>query len=446
MEENTKAIIESLKKTHRHHIELQRRNDGCIYVFETSSKRDPSKRQNKKLSLFIGKIEPDGHFSEPVRKREYLKNIKTLDEYINWLKKVETQKNTEYFESAYEIPILKEISTDPRQGISSIANKVGLSYAKTDYWIKKIEQKYGIHYTIEHVFLNKFGFLRFFAVAKFTGKRPDADELKRTIEKDKHIQLAFLTRGAYDFFMFFLASDPVAAENIVYELRSSKALAGCPGMWYSSYFTQGIGYVPLREGFFDLLREKVWHRSKEQPKKKGSQIFLREYATLRELNSNGTISFSDIDKKYGLKSDSAQYTYHQLLENNMIFRITLTMDNPPIKDTAVLVIKQIDMKTINHNRVKWLRDSVDDTNASINKYIFSGDIGSPYGVLHIAPLYKNGDLEELEKQIYNITEGIEIESSIITNIIVGRLGYRKVDIPKTWIYQNYYKKLLENEK
>ncbi|MCL4387712.1 hypothetical protein M1567_00990 [Candidatus Marsarchaeota archaeon] len=52
---------------------------------------------------------------------------------------------------------------------------------------------------------------------------------------------------------------------------------------------------------------------------------------------------------------------------------------------------------------------------------------SPYGVIHIAPLCKNGDLGELEKRIYDITEGIEIESSII------------VDITKTWIYENYYK-------
>ena len=446
MEESIKAIIESLKKTHKHHIELKKRNDKSIYIFETSSKWDPSKRQNKKLSLFIGKIEPDGQFSDPVRKRAYLKNVKTLDEYINILKKNEAQNSTEYFESTYAVPILKEISTDPRQGVSSIADKVGLSYAKTEYWIKKIEKKYGIHYTIEHVFLNKFGFFRFFAVAKFTGKRPNADELKKEIENEKHIQLAFLTRGAYDFFMFFLASDPVAAENIVYKLRSSKALAGCPGIWYSSYFTQGIGYIPLREEFFDLMKEKVWHRSKEQPRKKPEQIFLREYATLKELNSNGMMSFSDIDKKYSLKPGSAQYTYHQLLENEMIERITITMDNPPIKDTAVLMTKQIEMQKINFNRTKWLRDSVDDTNTDLNKYIFSGDIGSPYGVIRIAPLYKNGDLEELEKRIYAITDGIEVGSSIITNILVGKLGYRKIGITKTWIYNNYYKKLLENEK
>ncbi len=130
----------------------------------------------------------------------------------------------------------------------------------------------------------------------------------------------------------------------------------------------------------------------------------------------------------------------------MIERITLTMDNPPIKDTAVLITKQIEMQKINLNRTKWLHDSVDDTNTDLNKYIFSGDIGSPYGVMRIAPLYKNGDLEELEKRIYAITDGIEVESSIITNILVGKLGYRKVDITKTWIYNNYYKKLLENEK
>ncbi len=79
----------------------------------------------------------------------------------------------------------------------------------------------------------------------------------------------------------------------------------------------------------------------------------------------------------------------------------------------------------------------------LNKYIFNGDIGSPYGVMRIAPLYKNGDLEELEKHNYSISDGIEIESSIITNILVGKLGYRKVDTQKTRVYGKYYKTLLE---
>ena len=122
------------------------------------------------------------------------------------------------------------------------------------------------------------------------------------------------------------------------------------------------------------------------------------------------------------------------------------MDNPPIKDTVVLIAKQIDINKYNAKHREWLLDSILDSNATLNKYIFDGDIGSPYGFIRIAPLYKNGDLEELEKHNYSISDGIEIESSIITNILVGKLGYRKVDITKTWIYNNYYKKLLENEK
>ena len=127
----------------------------------------------------------------------------------------------------------------------------------------------------------------------------------------------------------------------------------------------------------------------------------------------------------------------------MIERITITMDNPPIKDTAVLIAKQVDISKYNSKNKEWLLDSILDQNTPLNKYIFNGDIGSPYGVIRIAPLYKNGDLEELEKRIYAITEGIEVGSSIITNILVGKLGYRKVDTQKTRVYRKYYKALLE---
>ena len=65
-----------------------------------------------------------------------------------------------------------------------------------------------------------------------------------------------------------------------------------------------------------------------------------------------------------LKPGSAQYTYHQLLENEMIERITLTMDNPPIKDTAVLIAKQIDISKYNAKHREWLLDSILDSNAT----------------------------------------------------------------------------------
>ncbi|MCL5122783.1 MAG: Lrp/AsnC family transcriptional regulator [Candidatus Marsarchaeota archaeon] len=449
MEELPRAVsnkIKDLKNKHRHHIEVHRKGN-YFYLFETTSEWVPETMSRKKLSLYIGKLSKSAKFIPPLRKRPSTEGINTLDEYINRVHKADALEEKELIKSEYEVPILKELSTNPREGAQQISKKLGLNYSTTYYWIKRLEEKYGIRYTIEHVFLNKFGFFRFFAVAKFSDKRPDSEALKRVLEDNKYIQLAFLSRGAYDLFIFFLASDPVSAENLIYDLRSNPVLAECPAFWYSSYFTQGIGYIPLRDEFFDVLEERVWRRTKEHPRRSIGQIFLREFATLKELNHNGLIEFSEIDRKYGLKKGSAQYTYHKLLEDEMIFRVTITMDKPPIKDTAVIVINQIDVGKFNKKRTEWLKDVIEESNeVPLNKYIFVGDIGSPYGIIHISPVYKDGEVEKVEADILKITSGIRVETSIISKILVGKLGYRKIDTTKTWVYKTLYQELTKDGK
>lgn len=433
LEEPVEKTLSLIKKEHRHHIALHKRKDG-YYAYETLSKWNPEKGRNSLITLYIGKIAFDGSFTAPVRRKGLTQGAKNLDEYLEKRRKSQNLQEKEGFESEYEPLILKELSTNPRDGIAAISKRVGLPYSTTLYWIKKLEQKYGIHYTIEPAFLNKFGFFRFFALARFKNKRPDSEQLKKILEEKPQVQLAFLAKGAYDLFIFFLATDPATAEDFIYEIRSDRTLANYDAYWYSSYYTQGIGYIPLRESFFNQLEKRVWRRSKEQPRKQKGQIFLREYATLKELNANGMIEFAKIDEKYGLKNGSAQYTYHKLLEDNMVLRITIAMENPPIKDTAVFIGEQVNVAKYNKSKENHFREEITEEQKPLNRYIFAGDIGSPYGVILIAPLYESSDFEAIEQRLWNTIKGSKIKASIMTTILVGRLCYRNIDIKETWIY------------
>jgi DNA-binding Lrp family transcriptional regulator len=388
------------------------------------------------MSLYLGKIERSGRFVEPVRKKNSTRDIKNLDEYIQKRKRIELGEEKEAFESEYEPLILKELSTNPRDGIAAISKRLGLPYQTTLYWIRKLEKKYGIHYTLEPIFLNKFGFFRFFALAKFKDRRPNITELRKLLESKPQVQAAFLTKGSYDLFIFFLAEDPISAEDFIYEIRSDAALADYPAYWHSSYYTQGIGYIPLRDSFFDQLEKRVWRRSKDQPRKQRDQIFLREYATLKELNSNGMIEFSKIDEKYGLKNGSARYTYRRLLDDKLILRITIAMDSPPIKDTAVFVAEQINLGKFNKNKENFLREELADEGKPLNRYIFAGDIGSPYGIILIAPMYDSLDFDIAEQRLWDTVKGARIKASILTTMLVGRLCYRNIYTEKTWLYKS----------
>lgn len=434
LEEPVKATLEELKPKHRHHLEPKPTDDG-YYVFETTVAYDKGKGRNRSFSFYVGKILRDGKFIPPYRKRNSTRGVHTLDEYLNRLRIREYTEAKEYFESEYEPLILRELSTNPREGVAAMSKKLGIPYQTTLYWIRKLERRYGIWYTIDYQFLRYFGFERFISIAKFEGKRPNAEELKKLLLANPYVQFAALTRGAYDLFIFLLAPNTSVLENIIYSLRSEKLFEKCPAKWYSSYHGQGFGFLPLRNEFFDLLKERVWRRSKEQPRRSKEQILAREYATLKELNENGMEDFSKIDSKYSLKKGSAQYTYHQLIEANMINRITITMENPPINGTAIIIAEQRDVWDFNAHKKDYFKEVISDNEMVLNKYIFEGDIGSPYGLILIAPIYKEGGLENIENSISKSLAGSSISSSIISDIIVGNLGYRRIDKKETWIYQ-----------
>ena len=438
LEEPVKKTLEELKAKHRHHLALKGRSDG-YYVFETMPKFDEKLQRETLLSFYVGKIEKDGKLIEPVRKRNSTRGVKNLDDYIQKRKRIELGEEKEAFESEYEPLILKELSTNPRDGIAAISKRLGLPYSTTLYWIRKLEKKYGIRYTAEHWFLKNFGLDRYISVAKFKNARPNASALKKLLEDNPYVQFAALTRGAYDLFLFLIAPNTSLAEEMVYQIRSSPVFARCPAEWYASYYQQGMGYMPLRDKFFDVLEKKVWHRTKETLRKQKDQLFAREYATLRELNSDGLAEFSKIDEKYGLKNGSAQYTYHKLIEEKLLNRITMTMDKPPVKDIAIIIAEQQDVNKFNSHKKEYFLEIISDGDTPLNKYIFEGDIGSPYGLLLIVPIYKDGDLEKIEDSLNKYVYGSEIHTSLISHTLTGKLGLRKVDTTKTWIYDTLVK-------
>ena len=111
------------------------------------------------------------------------------------------------------------------------------------------------------------------------------------------------------------------------------------------------------------------------------------------------------------------------------------MQTPPIKDTAVFIVKQLNVKKFLEHRRGWLSNALDDNDGPLNKYIFEGDIGSPYGLIHVSPSYKDGDVELIEQDLNLSTKGTKIETSLITKFLVGSFSYRKLGIKGSILYK-----------
>jgi hypothetical protein len=70
-----------------------------------------------------------------------------------------------------------------------------------------------------------------------------------------------------------------------------------------------------------------------------------------------------------------------------------------------------------------------------------GNIESPDGVMYIAPIFKDGDLEAITRDLTNTVEGIELHSLIVSDVIVGELCYRRFDN----LYSSQYLSLVKRK-
>ena len=81
-----------------------------------------------------------------------------------------------------------------------------------------------------------------------------------------------------------------------------------------------------------------------------------------------------------------------------------------------------------------------DTQTPTNKYILIGDIGAPYGSFYIKSIYDEKLADDVSELKHYLREDI-VETHVITDILVGQLGYRKIAKEET--YQ--YKELIKNK-
>src|SRR5208283_5696644 len=141
---------------------------------------------------------------------------------------------------------------------------------------------------------------------------------------------------------------------------------------------------------------------------------------------------------------SARYVYERLGEKDVIATLTLTMDNIGIKYNALVMIEVLEENKFRDSRKAFLEYIMEENpNHIINKFSLVGDIYAPTGTLLMAPIFQDGQLELLERDLRGIIEGTRMYSISITNVLTGRLLYRRSDNLYSGIYEtlvSLYKK------
>ena len=321
--------------------------------------------------------------------------------------------------------LLMILSMNGRASLSFMGGQVGLTVQATYGRIKRLEEKYGIRYILD-LRREKLGYNRFLGFIKFSDSIPSAAELRAVINKQPKINFAAITNGAYDVIFYLTEETSDKAVDIIWKMESQSPLKKYNAEWTITPISSNYGYMPIGDAFFEVLKEKIWHRTRENKISSSSLLTEREFNVIKELNSNGSLNFTDVDKKHNFTKGTASYTYEKLEDRGIIKRTTITMEKLPIKYVAIIMLKYANSEEYEKTRKEFLREIIQYTNPT-NKYTIVGDIGSPHSIVLFYPILKEGELNQTMEEIKSRIKGVVVTSLIISTVLLGSLCYRLFD-------------------
>lgn len=418
-----RRTLELLRKRHRHYVAIKRIRKG-FYAYETTTVWDAAKGRYRSPSIYLGKIEEDGRFVAAVR-RKGRAGKGTMPG--------ETDRENPLNMGRYDEAILKILSMNGRATLSTISRLTGLSKSAVAYNLKRIEKKYDVRYTLD-MRMPVLGFTEYIILVKFLSKSPEASKVRALLQNFPNIQYAAFTSGEYNLFAYMLARDNSDVIEILYNLRLE--LKDYISEWYYVPFSKYYGQILLRDDFFEVMTKNVWNRTREKPRPTAQEITKREFLVLRELNSNCRREFSDINFRHGFKGDGAQYTYRTMRERRkLIKRPTISIGNTGSKYTAIIFMDDLDVNAFQKGRPRFLEYLTDDVRGPVNRFALEGDIGMPDSILMIAPIPYDGYLQEMQSYLYANVSGVRLRTLIVTDTIIGELGFKKFDNMHTGNYK-----------
>lgn len=438
--------FQKLKKDSDYRLSLKVINNK-FYLYRESVGYSRDTGRTRHTSEYLGRIFEDGEFKG--KKQNRLGSIERLEDNIrllggrivwdgdpvldqgsNLIKKQALEINE------YDKKILTCLSMNCRMSFSKMSKIVGLSPQSVYTRIEKLEKELGVRYVAAIGFI-RFWYVPFLIFVKFDEGMPDINKLEAAFRKEPRVHFAGLTNGTYDIIGEILAEDINEANNIVANIRTGQELADCNSLWEVVPYFNFCGFTPHREEFIDkVVKTKVWSRTKVSPKLTDDALSYREFVVLQELNKNCRTEFVKIDNKYSLPQGTSRYTYEKLKKENVISRPTITIKNLNIKYIGVITLQYTNMKAFEKTKNRLASDIIEDVGI-IDKYTLVGGLGSPTGIIMFMPIKSDRVFYDEVNRIKDSIEGVKIETSIISTLLVGEFGYRKFDPNYFWELNNF---------
>ena len=211
-----------------------------------------------------------------------------------------------------ERKILRELCVNSRIPLSEISKKFGIPRYLASKYIKDLEKKLGLHYTLE-LYPEALGVTTIHTIRIKFQKMPSEAYILESLKDSRIAQFVAITEGDFDLLIFAIA-------------RSTKEYAQWELAIQLKFAEYGIYLRPsevtiTRLGFVPFDRSLIATSSIEDVYKKIIEV----------LNENSRISVRDLSKRIGMKESITRYYFLNLKKMELVKRFTTIITNPPLK-------------------------------------------------------------------------------------------------------------------
>ena len=324
--------------------------------------------------------------------------------------------------------ILRMLSDNSRITLTEMARELELSRRSVAKRLKRIEQEFGISYTINmsktRVGLNN----PHLTLVKFK-RRPSNALLADLFRKSYIPQLVVpVRRGSYDFLIYSNSTSFRDYANWDRDMRSE--LMHKYGMkWEQSQiaFTR-LGHIPVRNEI--LQRTRIPDRDKKM---------------LMLLNANSRISLKELARRMGMNYKTCIYQFNELLQKKYVKKFTIAMNMPESASFMSLFAKYVPSES--HSRASSysrLLFTKDEQNPLMSRYILKMSLVGAYDSFAIGVFDDFNDSYKYVVQAYKKLMGslapTEVEYGELGKPLLGMLPISSSDISKEYASIKHYSK------
>ena len=408
--------FEELKHSYDFCISLKRISNN-FYVYRATTRWDRERKRVRSITQYLGKIDENGRFVRRASRR--VGSAASAErESIDYDTSLPRQEKSCFVLDQTDCKLLTILSTNAKANLSHLGRKLGIHPPETYRRVKQLEEEFGIRYRAE-ITVSKFNYHKFFILVKFSNIAPTTQEILAATKDIPNIQLVQRLESKYNLLIYVLVRGHHEIATVRRKVR--RTLGKYDSEWYAIPVNEHFNTIPLRDEFIEQCLKK--------------RLLKREYAVLKELNANGTTEFNEIDRKYGFDEGRSLYTYHKLMQDGILRRVTMSMEKLNIKYTGIILEKVINYSKFDKSRIKAGMDVLAQPVGPTNRYAFVCNIENPNGVMLFVPVFQDGDLEKAKEHLYSIKRGISLNTLTVTETILGSLCFRRIDPYYTYAYE-----------